>query len=310
MDDLRHSLDTRLLASGFAAVLALSACGSEDGPALNTSTSTSSSATTAASLPASASPSATSPVARTSRLDAIAVIGHSGATGYNSTGTDGDERANSWVTGTSPKVASIYQRLLATHPGLKNHAYNAAISGSDSNDLMSQATEIIGQDPVPDIVFIQSIDNDLQCDGTDAQNLPAFKSRVAGVVRFLQRSIPGVKIYFDDQAVNVHAYDVVLAKRPGGLDHLNTGDDCNVVKGGKLDRAGEARLQKLVEQYFNQLVSICTSVPNCATDGGALQRIAVADADISLDMDHFTVPGLAKVAAVVWDTLPAAWKNG
>ena len=238
MDDLRHSLDTRLLALGFAAVLALSACGSGDGPARNTSTSTSSSATTAASLPAaslpaSASPSATAPVARTSRLDAIAVIGHPGATGYNSTGTDGDERANSWVTGTNPKVASIYQRLLATHPALEDHAYNAAISGSDSNDLMSQAMEIIGEDPVPDIVFIQSIDNDLQCDGTDAQNLPAFKSRVAGVVRFLQRSIPGVKIYFDDQAVNVHAYDVVLAKRPGGLDHLNTGDDCNVVKGGK-----------------------------------------------------------------------------
>ena len=122
MDDLRHTVDVRLLALGFAAVLALSACGSNDDSALNTSKSTSSSPTTAASLPASASPSATSPVARTSRLDAIAVIGHSGATGYNSPGTGGDERANSWATGTNPKVASIYQRLLATHPALEIHA--------------------------------------------------------------------------------------------------------------------------------------------------------------------------------------------
>src|SRR4051794_14135573 len=206
MDDLRHTVDMRVLALGFAAVLALSACGSKDGSALNASKPTSSSATTAASLPASASPSATSPVARTSRLDAIAVIGHSGATGYDSTGTDGDVLANSWATGTNPKVASIYERLLAAHPRLRDHAYNAAVGGSDSNDLMNQAESLLGHDPVPDIVFIQSIDNDLQCDGSDAQNLSAFNSRVADVVTFLQQSIPEVKIYFDDQAVDVHHY--------------------------------------------------------------------------------------------------------
>ena len=238
------------------------------------------------------------------------MIGHSGATGYNSNGTDSDVLANSWATGTNPKVASIYKRLLATHPRLKDHAYNAAVSGSDSNDLMGQAETLLDHDPVPDIVFIQSIDNDLQCDGSDAQNLPAFKSRVVDVVTFLQQNIPGVKIYFDDQAVDVRHYDMVLAQRPGGLDHLDTGDDCSVVKGAKIDPAGEARLQKLVDQYFAQLKRNCISVHKCATDGGALQDMTVTDADITVDMDHFTVPGLAKVAAIVWDTLPAGWKNG
>jgi hypothetical protein len=311
--DFRHLVNMRLLALAIAAVLTMTACGSENGSAPSTTKSTSSSATTAGSPSASAasaaSPSVTA-AARTPRLDAIAVIGHSGATGYNSTDTDEDVPENSWATGSNPKVDSISSRLLATHPALKDHAYNAAVSGSDSNDLMGQAQDLLVNDPVPDIVFIQSIDNDLQCDGSDAQNLPAFKSRVADVITFLRQNIPGVKLYFDDQAVNVHAYDVVVAHRPGGLFHLDTGDDCNVVKDGKLDPVGEARLQKLVDQYFAQLVSICKSVSNCATDDGALQDMAVTDADISADMDHFTVSGLAKVARIVWDTMPAAWKSG
>ena len=300
----------RVIVLALAVVLTCAACGSKEDPAANPSGSSSSLATAESTSTLTTAPPSTPPVARTPALDAIAVIGHSGATGYDSTGTDGDVPANSWATGTNPKVASIYERLLAAHPTLKDHAYNAAVSGSDSNDLTDQAESLLDRDPVPDIVFIQSIDNDLQCDGSDAENLPAFKSRVVDVVTFLQQSIPGVKIYFDDQAVDVHHYDAVLAQRPGGLDHLDTGDDCNVVRGGKIDPAGEARLQKLVDQYFAQLKSICLSVHDCATDGGALQDITVTDADISLDMDHFTVPGLAKVAAVVWDTFPAAWKNG
>ena len=179
-----HPVNVRLPVLAIAAVLTVSACGSENGSTPSTTTST--------------SPSVTA--ARTPQLDAIAVIGHSGATGYNSTGTDEDVPENSWATGSNPKVDSIYSRLLASHPALKGHAYNAAVSGSDSNDLMRQAQDLLVNDPVPDIVFIQSVDNDLQCDGSDAQNLPAFKSRVADVITFLRQNIPGVKLYFDDQA--------------------------------------------------------------------------------------------------------------
>src|SRR4051812_14202510 len=141
--DIRHLVNMRLLGLAIAAVLTVSACGSENGSASSTTKSTSSSATPAGSPSASAASSASPSVAaaRTPRLDAIAVIGHSGATGYNSTGTDQDVPENSWATGSNPKVDSIYRRLLATHPALKDHAYNAAVSGSDSNDLMGQAQD-------------------------------------------------------------------------------------------------------------------------------------------------------------------------
>jgi hypothetical protein len=132
---------------------------------------------------------------------------------------------------------------------------------------------------------------------------------VRDVVAYLRHSVPGVEIYFDDQAVDGHSYDAVVARRPEGLSHLDTGDDCDVVDGDRLDPAGEATLQGLVDQYFAELVDLCASVADCTTDGGALQDIQVADADISPDLDHFAVPGLAKVADVVWSTLPEAWTS-
>lgn len=72
------------------------------------------------------------PAADTRRLDSVAVLGHSGATGTQSDPDDPDRNAteNSWATGTNPRVRSIYQRLLSTHPHLRGHHYNQAVNGA------------------------------------------------------------------------------------------------------------------------------------------------------------------------------------
>src|SRR4029079_13719524 len=60
---------------------------------------------------------------------AIAAIGHSGLTGYNSEGNGADARSNSWVTGTNPEVDSVYARILAHNPAVEGHATNLAVDG-------------------------------------------------------------------------------------------------------------------------------------------------------------------------------------
>src|SRR4051812_39278305 len=87
---------------------------------------------------ASSSP-ASGAVHRTAAFDSIGVIGHSGATGANSTGEGPDVPENSWATGDNPEVNSIYLRLLSAHPALKGHNYNTAKDGSDASALMGQA---------------------------------------------------------------------------------------------------------------------------------------------------------------------------
>ena len=100
---------------------------------------------------------------RTADPNGIVVMGHSGATGYDSNplNPEADAPENSWATGDNPAVNSVYRRILARNPGIEGHAFNVARSGSDVNDLMRQARIAVTTRPVPDLFVIQSVDNDL-----------------------------------------------------------------------------------------------------------------------------------------------------
>lgn len=78
----------------------------------------------AAHPPSAAAPS--SPAPATGKF--IVVLGHSGATGYNSdpNNRSRDARENSWATGTNPAVDSVYLRLLRKNPDYRDHNYNFA----------------------------------------------------------------------------------------------------------------------------------------------------------------------------------------
>ena len=100
--------------------------------------------------------------------NSIAVLGHSGATGYNSDPARPrvDVRANSWATGTNPAVKSLYQRLLALNPKIKGQNVNLAQDGAKVDGLLKQARAAAKLSPRPELVVIQIMDNDIRCDGT------------------------------------------------------------------------------------------------------------------------------------------------
>ena len=301
-------MSTRTAVASIAvAALAVAGCGSDDEPTA--------SPTTVAPSSQSAEPEDPGPtpthVNRTPELDAIGVIGHSGATGANSNGDGQDVAANSWVTGDNPAVNSIYLRLLADHPGLEGHQWNEAIDGSDVTSLMGQAQAVLAHDPVPDLVFIVSIDNDVRCDGSDEDNYDDYEAGVTRVVDYLQGSAPGMKIFLSDTPLSVHDYDAVVLKKDGGEAHISDpGSPCNPINDGAVDPAGEAYQQQVFDGYYARLEHICAQRTDCATDQGVLQSKAfeATPQDISDDLNHFTVTGLAKEAAIVWDVLLPAWK--
>ena len=295
------------LATLAVAALAVAGCGSDDEPTASPTTVAPSSQS---AEPDDAGPTPTK-VNRTPELDAIGVIGHSGATGANSNGDGQDVAANSWVTGDNPAVNSIYLRLLADHPELEGHHWNEAIDGSDVTSLLGQAKAVLAHDPVPDIVFIVSIDNDVRCDGSDEDTYDDYEAAVTQVVDYLQGSAPGMRIFFTDVPLSVHDYDAVVLKKDGGEAHISDpGSPCNPIKDGAVDPAGEAYQQQVYDGYYARLEHICTQRTDCATDHGMLQSKAfeATPQDISGDLNHFTVTGLAKEAAIVWDVLLPAWK--
>ena len=121
---------------------------------------------------------------------------------------------------------------------------------------------------------------------------------------------PALKIFFTDPPLSVHDYDALVLKKEGGEAHITDTGPCNPIKDGAVDPAGEAYQQQVFDEYYARLTQTCAQREDCATDQGVLQSEAfqATPKDLSEDLNHFTVSGLAKEAAVVWDVLPAAWK--
>jgi hypothetical protein len=140
---------------------------------------------------------AASPAARAKYPSSIAVLGHSGATGFDSDPSRRGQDApqNSWATGTNPAVNSIYRRILARNPAIKSHSYDFAVSGSDVNDLLPQAREAVSLPSKPGLILIQTVDNDMKCDGTDPQNYKPYATKLAAVLAFIARRDPGARVF-------------------------------------------------------------------------------------------------------------------
>ena len=234
---------------------------------------------------------------------AIAAIGHSGLTGYNSEGNGADARSNSWATGTNPEVDSVYSRILGHNPAIEGHATNLAVDGSEVVDLLRQAEHLGALTPKPEIVLIQSIDNDMQCDGTDAEHLPVYREGLVKVMDALSEGVPDATVLFVSQWGSVQIYDAAVLQ----IDprHVAGTGPCDTVDPATLHAvpAKEAALQALVDEYFATIVDVCAQYANCMTDSGAMQKLALAPEDLTSDLDHLTASGHTKMAAIAWDVL-------
>ena len=234
---------------------------------------------------------------------AIAAIGHSGLTGYDSATPGVDARSNSWATGDSPDVDSVYLRILAKNPAIEGHAVNVAVDGSNVNGLLGQAKLIVGEDPKPELVLIQSIDNDMQCDGTDEQHLPVYRDGLVKVMDVLSAGLPDATILFVSQWGSVQEYTAAAI----GVDpsHLAGTGPCDVVDPGTLEVVPDKlpTFQQLVDEYFNTIVDVCSTYAHCITDEGAMQAMQLDPADLTSDLNHLSPSGHAKMAEIAWDVL-------
>jgi hypothetical protein len=94
----------------------------------------------------------------------VIAIGHSGLTGENSDPKHPGQIAleNSWATGPSPQVNSIYRRLVAVRPETEGHVANTAEGGAPASRLAEQAQDALVTVPTPALVVVQTIDADSQ----------------------------------------------------------------------------------------------------------------------------------------------------
>jgi hypothetical protein len=62
-------------------------------------------------------------------------------------------------------------------------------------------------------------------------------------------------------------------------------------------------LQSLVDHYWRITSEVCVKYSKCRTDDGVMQTMQLDKADLGRDLDHLSVPGHHKMAAMIWSAL-------
>lgn len=251
------------------------------------------------------SPSSASP--DLSRLDSIAVIGHSGATGIRADPADPKRSASefSWATGESPEVDSIYRRLLADHPALEGNNVNLAVNGAKVDGLEGQLDRLLEVKPTPDVVLVQILDNDMRCDGTDPANYGPFGKTLTRVLDRLVEEIPDVQVFFVSPWANADLWtDWVAGHADKRRRNSGTGPCAVFDARGRRRPEGVRSQQEIIDSYRAEISAACSKHPGCFTDDGAELSFVPTDADVASDLSHLSVAGHHKYAEIAWQALP------
>lgn len=233
-------------------------------------------------------------------------LGHSGLTGFKSDpAMPGDARQNSWATGTNPAVDSIYARLLRVDPGLARPVDNEAVDGSKADALLPEAVDGLKVVPHPRLVLVQTVDNDVRCDGTDASNLPVFGAQLRAAIDEVVKASPRVTVIVLTQLGRPLEAALATLKVPAAVPSLQGSGPCDMIDPeGRLNRAAVQRLTSVAGQYEREVALVCARIPQCHTDGGvgagftSFVRYAVPG-----DWNHLTIAGHARLARLIWPTV-------
>jgi hypothetical protein len=237
----------------------------------------------------------------------IVALGHSGSTGYNSDprrpGIDAHE--NSWATGSNPAVNSLYRRILARSPSIKDHSFNLAEDGSKVDELAFQAQEAVKLKPQPELVTIMSVDNDIRCDGTDSSNYGPFAAKLARTLKIINEGAPKARILLVSSPWSTaEQYAAAISSNPALVRDNSGSGKCDLyTANGKPAPANRRYLQKVTNGYYAILARTCARATRCVYDRGTLGHLAIKLSEMTPDHNHLSIAGQRKVAAREWSVL-------
>ena len=234
----------------------------------------------------------------------IVAIGHSGITGEGTAGDiDWPPIENSWATGTNPAVNSVYLRLVAQVPETEGHVANAAEGGAPAYRLTAQAQSALAIVPVPLLVIIQTIDSDIQCDGTDAQHVSKFGQDVTDALDLITAASPHSRILMVGQLgrPSVAFVKMLVAHDPAVKANLTGSGPCDFYDlDGNLVQANFETLTAIIDSYEAEQARVCAAYEQCVTDGGVRATYTDKLENFSSDWNHLNVNGQAAEAKLIW----------
>jgi lysophospholipase L1-like esterase len=241
-----------------------------------------------------------------SSMDAL---GGSVTVGFNTNCPDPwtDCPDNSWATGTNPIVDSVYLRLLALNPQLRDHNANDAESGTTMADLDQQAQNAVSRDA--ELVLIAMGTNDA-CGGRSSvmTEVSVFRDEFTRAMDTLTAGLPGARVHvlsIPDLYQRWQSFHTI----PRAVKAWRSIPFCPTLlthptSSAPADVARRAAVRARVLDFNSVLAQVCAHYPRCTTDGATAFRAPVIAAEFSThDYWHPNIAGQATLARLVWDTL-------
>ena len=247
--------------------------------------------------------------ARSAYPSSMDALGASVAAGYNTDCPEGwiDCPDNSWSTGANPAVDSVYLRLLALNPRLKDHNANDAASGTALVALDGQAESAVQRGV--DLVTIAMGTNDACGRRTGVMtDISEFRDEFRHALETLTTGLPLVRIHVVS-IPDIYRTWETLHTDPRAMSAWRALPFCPTMfthptSNAPADVHRRAAVQARVVEYNAVLAEVCAAYPHCTTDGGAAFRAPVVLAEFSThDYWHPNIAGQAALAKRVWDTL-------
>lgn len=235
----------------------------------------------------------------------IIAMGHSGLTGEGTAGLSEPNKDASWATGTLSDVNSVYLRLVVARRDTEGHVSNVAVGGASAATLVLQTTSALAQVPAPALAIIQTVDNDIRCDGS---NIADLGKRVADALAVIHDASPNTKILVVGQLgrPSVAFIQELVAYDPGAKADLTWDDPCSFFNAdGVLQESGVAMLSSVIDKYEVETARVCAAVPNCVTDGGVRKAYVDKIENFSSDYAHLNAKGQAAEADLIWPVVQA-----
>jgi hypothetical protein len=151
--------------------------------------------------------------------------------------------------------------------------------------------------------LVEGIDDDIRCDGTDAQNYAPFQASFTTLLKSITKTAPAAKIYVLSSWTDVADYANAIKTLPTAVDSNESDSPCALfdVVGNQVP-ANIAYSQDVTDHYDHALAVACAAFPTCHYDNGAMQHLAIGPTDLTSDGENLSVAGLRKYADLVWAT--------
>lgn len=243
------------------------------------------------------------PASAVSYPDSMAALGDSITRAFNTGSAFRDAPQNSWTTGTSTSVQSLYLRLLPYNPALSGRNFNYAVSGAKMQDLQGQAARVTS---TIQYVTILMGANDV-CTSSEATmtSVAAFQSQFVAAMNTLQANAPNAQVYVVS-IPDVYRLWSILKGTPSARLTWALLRICQsmLANAGSTSSADQARRQRVRQRnidFNTALAQVCAQYANCRFDGNAAFNTAFVTADVSTrDYFHPSLAGQAKLASVAW----------